>query len=83
MTPTIAATLGVLLVAGIGYAAYIARWPFPSGLTWLSVVIGCCVTNLAVSVVTWELTGGLARGPGGALGVLRFDGHTHDFGADL
>lgn len=56
MASIVGVTLGLLFIVGIGYALYIAKWPFPSGLTWLGVVIGCSFTNVAISIVVWELT---------------------------
>ena len=56
----IISTLVITFLIGVYYALLIARRPFPAGLTWLSVVIGCSFTNAAISVVLWELTHDLA-----------------------
>lgn len=55
---TLTACLAIIgsFVFGCGYSWLIAYRPFPSGLTWLSVVVGCSFTNLMISILLWELT---------------------------
>jgi uncharacterized membrane protein len=45
-----------LFWVGVAYAWYVARRPPRPGLTWLWVVGGCAFTNVAVSLIVWELT---------------------------
>lgn len=47
---------GLLFVAGLAYAFYIALRPFRPRLTWLSVAAGCAVTNTGMSIALYVLT---------------------------
>lgn len=46
----------VLLIAGIGYAYYIAKRPLPPKLTWFSVLIGDFVTDVGMGALIYLLT---------------------------
>ena len=50
-------TIITTFIIAIAYAWYIAKRPFPTGLTWISVVIGCSITNAGLSFTLWSTTG--------------------------
>jgi hypothetical protein len=52
----LAVDAGLLFLAGLAYAFYIAATPFRPRFTWLSVADGCALTNTALSIALYVLT---------------------------
>jgi len=55
MTTALIVIGAALLVFGLWYAIYIAMGEVASSLTWLSVVVGDAMTNIAISAALWVL----------------------------